>query len=112
MVCWRRQQELRYRDLEGSVILHIRSQVRFPACLPAAPSLPLLPLSCLASCFPLLQQSDWGATHSTVASALAGLDMEMPDADFFGATLAAAVANGSVPLSRVQDMVTRVFTAL
>lgn len=57
-------------------------------------------------------QSDWGATHSTVASALAGLDMEMPDADFFGATLAAAVANGSVPLSRVQDMVTRVFTAL
>ena len=28
--------------------------------------------------------SDWGATHSTYKSAMAGLDMEMPGSDFFG----------------------------
>jgi beta-glucosidase len=28
--------------------------------------------------------SDWGATHSTVESALAGLDMEMPDDKYYG----------------------------
>ena len=38
--------------------------------------------------------SDWGATHSTVESANAGLDQEMPGGDFMGAKLAAAVASG------------------
>ena len=56
--------------------------------------------------------SDWSATHSTIPSALAGLDMEMPDSQYYGASLQAAVQNGRVPLARLDDMVTRIFTAL
>ncbi|MCL1870797.1 MAG: glycoside hydrolase family 3 C-terminal domain-containing protein [Promicromonosporaceae bacterium] len=52
--------------------------------------------------------SDWGGTHSTVASANAGMDMEMPGDSYFGASLAAAVSAGTVPQSRVDDMVTRI----
>jgi beta-glucosidase len=40
--------------------------------------------------------SDWGATHSTVASAKAGLDMEMSRGTYFGAPLKAAVRSGKV----------------
>jgi beta-glucosidase len=52
--------------------------------------------------------SDWGGTHSTVASANAGMDMEMPDDTYFGARLKQAVLAGTVPRSRVDDMVTRI----
>ena len=52
--------------------------------------------------------SDWGATHSTVASANAGMDMQMPDDSFFGAALKQAVQNGQVAQSRVEDMVSRI----
>jgi beta-glucosidase len=52
--------------------------------------------------------SDWGGTHSTVASATAGMDMEMPGGDFFGDALKAAVQSGKVAQSRVDDMVTRI----
>jgi len=52
--------------------------------------------------------SDWGGTHSTVASATAGMDMEMPGGDFFGDALKAAVHAGKVARSRVDDMVTRI----
>jgi beta-glucosidase len=52
--------------------------------------------------------SDWGATHSTVASANAGMDMEMPGASFFGTALKQAVQNGQVPMSRLDDMVSRI----
>ncbi|RQS24861.1 MULTISPECIES: beta-glucosidase [unclassified Burkholderia] len=66
-------------------------------------------------------QSDWTATHSTVASALAGLDEEQPgdagvDANkisdfpivsYFGSKLKDAIAAGSVPMSRLNDMVQR-----
>jgi beta-glucosidase len=51
--------------------------------------------------------SDWGAQHSGVDAALAGLDVTMPDGGFWGANLVQAVNNGSVPESRVDDMVTR-----
>ncbi|KAH3756653.1 glycosyl hydrolase [Pelomyxa schiedti] len=51
--------------------------------------------------------SDWGATHS-VGSANAGLDMEMPGSDYFGTSLANAVADGTVPESRIDDMATRI----
>ncbi|KAF5383952.1 hypothetical protein D9757_007379 [Collybiopsis confluens] len=62
--------------------------------------------------------SDWGGTHSTL-SATAGLDMTMPGGDtgvaglasFFGTTLVDFVNNGSVPLSRVQDMAQRVLAS-
>jgi beta-glucosidase len=49
--------------------------------------------------------SDWGATHSTVPSADAGLDMEMPDSSYYGAALQAAVENGQVPVSTLNSMV-------
>ena len=52
--------------------------------------------------------SDWGATHSTVGSANAGMDMQMPDDSFFGAALKQAVQNGQVPQSRLDDMVRRI----
>src|ERR1035441_4400702 len=54
--------------------------------------------------------SDWGATHSTVASANAGLDMEMNVAPgtYFTAPLKAAVQSGQVPTSRLDDMVLRI----
>ena len=38
-----------------------------------------------------------GATHSTVESALAGLDQEMAGSGYFGDALAQAVSNGTVP---------------
>ena len=55
--------------------------------------------------------SDWGAQHGTADFALGGLDMEqewVKNATYFGATLSAYVANGSVPLARLDDMATRV----
>lgn len=63
-------------------------------------------------------QSDWQATMSGVPSALAGLDMTMPGDitfgsgnSYFGGNLTEAVKNGSVPLSRVNDMATRIFAS-
>lgn len=52
--------------------------------------------------------SDWGATQSTVNAALAGLDVEMPGNDSFGAPLKKAVEGGQVPTERLNDMVHRV----
>lgn len=65
--------------------------------------------------------SDWMATHSGVASVQAGLDMDMPGAlnwapvvdgtpSFFGGNLSTAVENGTVPQTRIDDMVRRVLT--
>jgi beta-glucosidase len=48
--------------------------------------------------------SDWGATHSSVKTAMAGLDLEMPGSDFFGDALKKALDSGQVPASRVDDM--------
>ncbi|GAA3239053.1 glycoside hydrolase family 3 C-terminal domain-containing protein [Actinocorallia longicatena] len=56
--------------------------------------------------------SDWGATYSTVPSALGGLDMEMPDDRYFGAALTAAVADGRVPVAVIDDKVRRILTAM
>jgi beta-glucosidase len=55
--------------------------------------------------------SDWGAQHGTVDFALGGLDQEqewVKNATYYGPLLAAAVANGSVPLARLDDMAFRV----
>ena len=54
--------------------------------------------------------SDWGATHST--SIDAGLDQEMPKADFMGDSLAAAVTAGKVSEAAVDASVTRILSAL
>ncbi|KAF2114370.1 beta-glucosidase-related glycosidase [Lophiotrema nucula] len=65
--------------------------------------------------------SDWGAVHTGVASIENGLDMNMPGGigvyglfpqlgSLFGGNLTRAVSNGSVPESRVDDMITRIMT--
>jgi beta-glucosidase len=62
--------------------------------------------------YPGFVMSDWGAVHSTVASALAGLDQEsgeqLDTENFFEAPLARAVENGAVPASRLDDMARRI----
>ena len=63
--------------------------------------------------------SDWGATHSTVASVDAGLDMQMPGgAGFFGtdyyspAALQAASTAGQITQPQVDDMVFRILRSM
>lgn len=52
--------------------------------------------------------SDWNAQHAGVAAALAGMDVAMPNSqNLWGSHLVDAVKNGSVPESRLDDMVTR-----
>ena len=58
--------------------------------------------------FPGFITSDWGATHSTAAAAAHGLDMQMPDTSYFGAALKTAALAGQVPVSRLDDMVSRI----
>jgi len=52
--------------------------------------------------------SDWSATHSTAKAANTGLDMQMPESNYFGAALKKAVESGEVPVSRLDNMVHRV----
>ena len=56
--------------------------------------------------------SDWFATHSTVASATAGLDMEMPDDEYFGDTLKSAIESGDVPAATLDSMVGNILTSM
>ncbi|OAA54584.1 glycoside hydrolase family 3 protein [Niveomyces insectorum RCEF 264] len=65
--------------------------------------------------------SDWGAQHSTVDTALAGLDLAMPGdggawgnvyGAFWGGTLTEAVLNGTIPAWRVDDMAVRIMAAV
>ena len=62
--------------------------------------------------FPGFVMSDWDATHSTVASAVNGLDQEQPESIYFGANLKQAVQSGQVPLSRLDNMVHRILRAM
>jgi beta-glucosidase len=59
-----------------------------------------------------LVMSDWGGTHSTVKTARAGSDMEMPGGTYLGAALKTAVTNGSVSTATLDAMVTHVLTAM
>lgn len=65
--------------------------------------------------------SDWGGTHSGLASIEAGLDMDMPgnvgiygmaydSGSFYGGNVSAAVTNGTLDVARVDDMITRIMT--
>ncbi|EDU44274.1 BglX Beta-glucosidase-related glycosidase [Pyrenophora tritici-repentis] len=65
--------------------------------------------------------SDWGATHTGVAAIEAGLDMNMPGGlgaygqgfgftSYFGGNVTAAAKNGSLEMSRIDDMVIRIMT--
>ncbi len=56
--------------------------------------------------------SDFGAVHSTVASALAGLDLEMPTGKYFGSNLETAVESGKVPMSVIDDKLIRRFRTM
>lgn len=58
--------------------------------------------------FPGFVVSDWGGTHSTVKAAEAGLDIEMPGDDYFGAALKKAVQDGQVSQRLLDEMVHRV----
>lgn len=56
--------------------------------------------------------SDWFATHDTLRSALAGLDLEMPGPPrHFGAPLATAVREGLVEMDRLDDAAERFLRA-
>src|SRR6185437_1118891 len=56
--------------------------------------------------------SDWSATHSTVAAANAGLDLEMPIGLFFGSSLLSAVNEGQVSMDLINDKVSRILYAI
>jgi beta-glucosidase len=56
--------------------------------------------------------SDWGANHSTVPSALAGLDMEMPFGTYYSTPLLQAVQDGQVPLATLKEMARRILTQM
>ena len=66
--------------------------------------------------YPGFVMSDWGAVHSTKAAALAGLDQEsgqeLDTQIFFGDSLAAAVAGDRATRRRLDEMVTRILTAV
>lgn len=52
--------------------------------------------------------SDWFATHSTVRSAKAGMDMEMPRGQYYGSNLKSAVQSHKVPMRVLNAMVRRI----
>ncbi len=56
--------------------------------------------------------SDWGATHSTVRAANAGLDIEMPFGKHFGDSLITAVKEGKVSEQTVDDKVKRILRVM
>ncbi len=62
--------------------------------------------------YPGFVVSDWEATHTTVKAAKAGLDMQMPGEEFFGAPLKNAIQSGEVPPARLDDMVHRILRSL
>ncbi|MEW6200619.1 MAG: glycoside hydrolase family 3 C-terminal domain-containing protein [bacterium] len=56
--------------------------------------------------------SDWGAVHSTVETALSGLDLEMPTGAYTSDKLLKAVKDGQAPESVVDDKVRRILRAM
>ena len=57
--------------------------------------------------------SDWGATHSTVAAARAGLDQDMPgEPPFYSTSLKLATMNGSLAPSILDGMVRRILGSM
>ncbi|HEY3716491.1 MAG TPA: glycoside hydrolase family 3 C-terminal domain-containing protein [Jatrophihabitantaceae bacterium] len=57
-------------------------------------------------------QSDFGATHSTVASAQAGMDLEMPTGPFYGDAMKRAVENGQISVQTIDTLLIRRFTTM
>lgn len=61
--------------------------------------------------FPGFVGSDYGATHSTVASANAGLDQEQAST-YFGPALTSAVQTGQVSMATIDAAATRILTEM
>src|SRR5215469_9750152 len=62
--------------------------------------------------FPGFVTSDYQATHSTVQSADAGMDQEMPAPQFYGSALEAAVQSGQVSMATLNGMVSPILTEM
>jgi beta-glucosidase len=62
--------------------------------------------------FPGIVISDWGAIKSTVATANAGLDLEMPEATYMGEKLLQAINSGQVAESLIDDKVRRLLRVM
>jgi beta-glucosidase len=63
--------------------------------------------------YPGFVTSDWSATHSTAASANAGLNMDMPGNDgYYGSALSSAVSGGSVPKATLDALTSQVLTEM
>ena len=56
--------------------------------------------------------SDWGAVHSTVPTANAGLDLEMPHGEYLGGDLLAAARRGEVKENILDDKITRLLRVM
>jgi beta-glucosidase len=56
--------------------------------------------------------SDFGAVHSTIPSAMAGLDLEMPTGKYFGGALETAVESNKVPMSVIDEKLVRRFQTM
>ena len=56
--------------------------------------------------------SDFGAVHSTVPTAMATLDLEMPSGKYFGTNLEAAIKSNAVPMSVIDDKLIRRFRTM
>lgn len=56
--------------------------------------------------------SDWGGTHSTVASARAGLDQEMPGHRYYGQALETAAQKGQVSMATLDEHVRRILVTM
>lgn len=59
-----------------------------------------------------LVMSDWGAIHSTVPTAKAGTDLEMPRAEWWGDKLLEAVKKGEVDEKTIDDKVRRILRVI
>ena len=57
-------------------------------------------------------QSDFGAAHSTVASAQAGMDLEMPTGVFYADAMKQAVQSGQVSVQTIDTLLIRRFTVM
>ena len=57
--------------------------------------------------------SDWGGTHSTAASANAGLDQDMPGSDgYYGSSLQSAISSGQVSKATLDSAVSDILTEM
>jgi beta-glucosidase len=56
--------------------------------------------------------SDWSGTHSTVPTVMAGLDLEMPNAEWYGNKLKQAVDSGEVPMSVIDERVSNILRTM